>query len=122
MQGLFHTETIEDYTCIKCSIRHYLATKGSKIRSKALKKFLVGLVTDQGDLDEDSFKKAWKKWKQESGDPSKLTLDFIKRNISRSMQLVKPPNILCVHINRVFYSKQGNEVLNSSKVDYPAQF
>lgn len=38
------------------------------------------------------------------------------------MQIVKPPSILCVHINRVVYSPMGNEVLNSTKVDFPIEF
>jgi len=41
LQGLFETETVEDYTCIKCSIKHYLTMQDTKIKSKALKEFLT---------------------------------------------------------------------------------
>ena len=85
LQGLFKQETIEDYSCMKCSIRHYLKTEGPKINNTALKKFLERLITDNNDLDEDSFKEKWRTWKRKTRDSSKLTLDFIKRNISRSM-------------------------------------
>lgn len=121
MQGLFKTETIEDYTCIKCSIRQHLKSFGARMKLP-LKRFLERLVTDSSDLDEDQFKEAWRDWKQRTGDPSKLTIDFIKRNISRSMQILKPPKILCVHINRVAYSPMGIEVLNSAKVEFPNEF
>ena len=53
LQGLFKSETIEDYTCVKCSIVHYLQTKGSKINSPAMKQFLEKLVADRNELDED---------------------------------------------------------------------
>lgn len=122
MQGLFKQETIEDYTCIKCSINHHLRSQGAQIKSLALRQFLERLVSDRGELDSDQFKEAWREWKRTTGDPSKLTIDFIKRNISRSMQLVKPPTILCIHINRVAYSNIGIEILNSSKVTYPKEF
>lgn len=121
MQGLFKTETIEDYTCIKCSIRQHLQSFGARMRHP-LKTFLERLVSDNSDLDEDQFREAWRDWKQRTGDQSKLTIDFIKRNISRSMQILKPPKILCVHINRVAYSPMGAEVLNSAKVEFPEEF
>ena len=50
---MFKKEIIEDYTCIKCSINHYLRTKGASIKSLALKQFLERLVTDRSELDED---------------------------------------------------------------------
>lgn len=52
MQGLFKTETIEDYTCIKCSIRQHLKSFGARMKLP-LKRFLERLVTDSSDLDED---------------------------------------------------------------------
>ena len=87
-----------------------------------MRQFLEKLVADRNELDEDSFKDAWKAWKRKTGDPSKLTIDFIKRNISRSMTLLKPSGILCIHISRVTYSSLGYEILNSSKVEYPLEF
>ena len=120
MGGLFQAETIEDYTCMKCSIRNHLSF--NKIEDQELKSFLERLVTDRGDLDEDDFKGAWKEWKAKTKNPSKLTMDFFKRNIVRSMQLVKPPRILCVHLNRVTYSSMGHEILNSAHVSYPHEF
>ena len=36
-------------------------------------------------------------------------MDFLKSNIDRSMQLVRSPEVLCVHINRVTYSPMGME-------------
>lgn len=38
------------------------------------------------------------------------------------MQLVKPPETLCVHINRVTYSPLGMEILNSAPVKIPRHF
>jgi len=38
------------------------------------------------------------------------------------MHLIKPPDILCVHINRVAYSPMGVEILNSARVRYPSVF
>ena len=34
LQGLFATETIEDYTCSKCSIRNYLKTEGVNLTER----------------------------------------------------------------------------------------
>ena len=55
LQGLFATETIEDYTCIKCSIRAYLKEEGkaslAKRESASLKRFLERLVAMPGELD-----------------------------------------------------------------------
>ena len=45
MQGLFETELIEDYTCIKCSIRQHLKSFGTRMRPN-LKEFLERLVSD----------------------------------------------------------------------------
>ena len=53
IQGLFQSEVIEDYTCIKCSIKHHLNVNWDKIGSEALKNFLSKLVTDRNELDED---------------------------------------------------------------------
>ena len=122
LSGLFRQETIEDYTCVKCSIREYLKTNGREIKSKALKTFFEGQVDDCNELDEDEFTKQWRAWKKRTRDPSKISFDFIKRTIIRSMQLVKPPEIMCVHISRVAYSPSGVEILNSSPVTFPQAF
>ena len=49
-------------------------------------------------------------------------MTFYKSNIDRSMQLVRAPEGLCVHINRVTYSPMGMEVLNSAPVQIPKSF
>jgi len=83
---------------------------------------LERLVIDREELDEDQFREAWQEWKARSGDKTRLTIDFIKRNITKSMHLMRQPPILCIHLNRVAYAHTGAEVLNSAKVDYPSEF
>ena len=82
MRKHFKAEVIEDFICVKCSINRYLRINKDNI-DQQLKNFLERLVTDRSSLDEDIFKKQFKRWKVKTGKDVKLKLEFVTTTIQK---------------------------------------
>ena len=82
MRKHFKAETIEDYICVKCSINRYLRINKNNI-NKSLENLLLRVVDDRSSLDEDIFKKQYKRWKAKTGSDVKLKLDFVTTTIQK---------------------------------------
>ena len=90
-----------------------------------VEQFVEMLVKRQDDLDEDILKEEWTVFKEKyqkdnkNNKGPKLKLKFLQRSISKQSSLVKTPQILCIHLNRVTFSQMGTEILNDTPVLFP---
>ena len=82
MKKHFRAEVIEDFICVKCSINRYLRINKGNLDS-SLEHFLERLVTDRSSLDEETFKKQFKRWKAKTGKNVKLKLEFVTTTIQK---------------------------------------
>ena len=71
------------------------------------------------DIDEEEFVKHFKTFKEKTGNKSKHSLNRKKVSISKSLQLLRPPKTLCIHLNRLTYDMNGRVILNRDFVKFP---
>ncbi|TNV86175.1 hypothetical protein FGO68_gene11281 [Halteria grandinella] len=104
----FKGEVIEDYTCIKCSLRDFLAKYPkdlTEIGDRDTRQALEFLTRLKGthDLDEELFVKEWREFKETTKNSCKLQIDKLHTRITKKFSIVTPPKILCLHLKRVYY-------------------
>ncbi|KAI9892390.1 MAG: hypothetical protein M1814_001592 [Vezdaea aestivalis] len=116
--GLFKSETIEDYVCDRCRLEHAIETYARRQRlirdekelhkiSEDLKKLEEAIETDPEKLPEGV-----------KIPDSKLVP---KRKISRNVKITKYPKVLAIHLSRSIFDPRFTSTKNSCKVSFPEQ-
>jgi ubiquitin C-terminal hydrolase len=126
---------IDEYHCIKCSLRDYMSKFTDDLEVKepewntdssgdeeadmigALNFFLK--IYRTADVDEEEFVKKFKAFKLATNNRSVHYFAKKKVQISKSKQLLRPPKTLVFHLNRLSYDNTGNITLNHNLVKFP---
>ncbi|KAK2784433.1 ubiquitin-specific protease [Onygenales sp. PD_12] len=113
--GLMKTETIDDFRCDACSLRHALQLKKA-VRENTTSENEIKRLDNEISLIEDAL----------GNDPETIPQDVSmpnpdgapKRKIKRHMRITKFPKIMTIHLSRSIFD-QNSSTKNAAKVSFP---